>query len=384
MKLEILGKFYDNQSLSIINRNLLIQLDEKNNIDFFITPIDVYDPIHKINKETIRLIKKYADKEKEEPDIQLRHTYPPIWRWPISKKTKVVYIQPWEWCRIPFEWQYKWETFADAVITPSQWTANTYSEGGLEPDKLIVIPNGFDDSVFNLEKEESQFYDSSKFTFVFVGCGQYRKGVDLLINAWKDAFVKADNVQLFIKDSPAIYGQNTIFHQIMRLQYYEDCGTIIYNEDSLSDKEMANIYKNAFAIVHPYRGEGFGMHIQEAFACGAIPVIPKGGPTDEFIPDHCSLKLSTIRKTIDLMDPAIFAGKTGDSMSLMSTHSFIEEPDQNGLNEALKVLYNHHDKNVLKSKIIENENSNTWKNVTDAYINVLKEIVKNGKKPARL
>ena len=69
----------------------------------------------------------------------------------------------------------------------------------------------------------------SKYTFVYVGCGQFRKGIDLLINAWKDAFVKADNVQLFIKDSPAVYGQNTIFHQIMRLQYYEDCGNIIFS-----------------------------------------------------------------------------------------------------------------------------------------------------------
>tara|TARA_A100000164_G_scaffold382012_1_gene437334 strand:- start:4565 stop:5716 length:1152 start_codon:yes stop_codon:yes gene_type:complete len=383
MKLEILGKFYDNQSLSIINRNLLVEFD-KNNIDFFITPVDVFEPEFKVDKEIVRLIKTYSEKEKEEPDIQIRHSYPPIWRWPLSNKTKIVYIQPWEWGRVPFEWQYKWETFADAVITPSQWTANIYSEGGLAPDKLIVVPNGYDDSLFNLEDEESKFYDSSKYTFVYVGCGQFRKGVDLLINAWKDAFVKADNVQLFIKDSPAVYGQNTIFHQIMRLQYYDDCGTIIYNDDSLSDKEMANIYKNAFAIAHPYRGEGFGMHVQEAFACGAIPIIPKGGPTDEFVPDHCSLKLNTIRQGIDLTNPEVFAAKPGDSLTLMSTHAWIEEPDQNALKEGLRVLYNHHDKQLLQDKVYKNDNQNTWENIGQAYINVLEEIASNGKKPARL
>ena len=36
MKLEIIGKFYDNQSLSIINRNLLIEMDKKE-IDVIIT-----------------------------------------------------------------------------------------------------------------------------------------------------------------------------------------------------------------------------------------------------------------------------------------------------------------------------------------------------------
>ena len=27
---------------------------------------------------------------------------------------------------------------------------------------------------------------------------------------------------------------------------------------------MASIYKNSKAVVHPYRAEGFGMHVQEA------------------------------------------------------------------------------------------------------------------------
>ena len=383
MKLEILGKFYDNHSLALINRNLLVHFD-KLKVDVFITPTDGYDPIYKLDKNIIKLIKKYEIKEKKEPDLQLRHTYPPIWRWPISDKTKIVYIQPWEWCRVPFEWQYKWETFADAVITPSQWTANIYSEGGLSPSKLIVIPNVYDDLIYNLKKEKSHFYDSSKFTFVYVGCGQFRKGADLLINAWKDAFVRADNTQLFIKDNSRVYGQNTIFHQIMRLQYYTDCANIIYNDDSLSDKDMANIYKNAFSIVHPYRGEGFGMHIQEAAACGAIPIITKNGPTDEFIPDGISMKINSVKNPTDLMSNEVFAGKSGDSLTLMNTHGWVLEPDINELKKNLQILYNHHEKKTLINKVKDYKNENTWKNISKSYINILKEITSNGKKPARL
>ena len=26
-----------------------------------------------------------------EADIQIRHTYPPIWRWPVHKKTKIIF-----------------------------------------------------------------------------------------------------------------------------------------------------------------------------------------------------------------------------------------------------------------------------------------------------
>ena len=150
MKLEIIGKFYDNQSLSIINRNLLLEMDKKE-IDVFITPIDSFDPKYNLDKEIVRIIKKYETAEKNEPDVQLRHSYPPIWQWPVSDKTKVVYIQPWEWCRVPFEWQYKWETFADAIITPSAWTADVYAKGGINPKKLTDVPNGYNPEIFNKE-----------------------------------------------------------------------------------------------------------------------------------------------------------------------------------------------------------------------------------------
>ena len=69
MKLEIIGKFYDNQSLSIINRNLLLEMDKKE-IDVFITPIDSFDPKYNLDKEIVRIIKKYETAEKNEPDVQ--------------------------------------------------------------------------------------------------------------------------------------------------------------------------------------------------------------------------------------------------------------------------------------------------------------------------
>ena len=44
-------------------------------------------------------------------------------------------------------------------------------------------------------------------------------------------------------------------------------------------------YKASKVVVHPYRAEGFGMHVQEATACGCLPLIPANGPTDDFIPE---------------------------------------------------------------------------------------------------
>ncbi len=126
MKVEIVGKFFDNHSLSIINRYIAIELDklsETNEVEVCITPIDKLDPSFKVDK---KFLKKLTELSKDrnpdkKVDIQIRHTYPPMWVWPNNPETKVIYIQPWEFSRVPFEWQYKFETFADHVIVPSTW-----------------------------------------------------------------------------------------------------------------------------------------------------------------------------------------------------------------------------------------------------------------------
>ena len=134
-QVEIIGKFYDNHSLAIINREIAIRLSDKEkypDIKLAITPMDQYDSKHKVKKDSLKILKELEANEVE-ADIQIRHTYPPMWRWPALDKTKVVYIQPWEYTKIPFEWQYKFEQFADYLITPSQWSMNNFLDSGLSP-----------------------------------------------------------------------------------------------------------------------------------------------------------------------------------------------------------------------------------------------------------
>ena len=40
-----------------------------------------------------------------------------------------------------------WENFADGVLTPSLWTGDKYLEGGLDPDRLFIVPNGYDPEI---------------------------------------------------------------------------------------------------------------------------------------------------------------------------------------------------------------------------------------------
>lgn len=375
MIIEIIGKFYDNQSLTIINRELAIGLAHSN--DVYVTPLDSLNPSAKVNKNKIKKIMELESKEWTDetiPDIQIRHSYPPIWRWPVHKKTKVVYIQPWEWQKVPFEWQYKWEQFADALIVPSAWEAENILNGGLNPEKLHVVPNGYDPEIFNKkDKAPVAGIDPTKFNFIFVGCPQWRKGLDIVLNAWSKTFVSADNARLIIKDTPQVYGNNNILNEIVKLQYNTSCAGILYLDDNFSQEEMAAIYKNSKAVVHPYRAEGFGMHVQEAVASGCVPIISNKGPTDEFIPS-VGLDLDMREQNININATEVFALKPGDATTMMSTHTTVQEPTVDSVANAMRSLYAHHHKDQFFDKVNNFNLENSWENVIVRYNEVLTKI----------
>ena len=58
MIIDFVGKFYDNHSLSIINRNLIVKLAETHpDWEISITPLDSYDPEYKLDKNIVKQLK---------------------------------------------------------------------------------------------------------------------------------------------------------------------------------------------------------------------------------------------------------------------------------------------------------------------------------------
>lgn len=361
MLIEYVGKFYDNHSLSIVNRNLALELSKHAKV--IISPIDSFKPEAKVSKDMLASLEalKATKEDIKAPNIQIRHTYPPIWRWPASNDTKVVYIQPWEFSKVPFEWQYKFETFADSLITFTRWTAAVFHEGGINPERLFALPIGYNPDIFYVDRNAKK---RDRYTFLFVGCDQYRKGFDILLQAWANTFKSTDNVELIVKDTPQVYGKTNLQKQLIDLQYKNDLGKITYIDDSYSEEQMADLYRSVHVIVHPYRGEGFGMPIQEAIACGTIPLVTDRGCTDEFVEDY---KIKSSQKLVDINN--IFAGKPGDSFNLMGSHTWIIEPDIQDLMQKMRMLYD-----ARKTAIPRNNKIKTWETVGNQYYEALKAI----------
>jgi glycosyltransferase involved in cell wall biosynthesis len=358
INVELIGKVFDNHSLSIVNRNIALQLKDKVNLS--ISALDTYSSDHKLSKIDAQTISSLVNKPLDSVDVQIRHTYPPMWRWPVGNNTKIVFIQPWEYMAVPFEWQYKFETFADLLITPSEWTREVYLNSGINPQRVVSIPNGYNPDIFNKPNTK----DNTKITVLYVGCHQFRKGLDILLSVWSQITKQGTPVQLIIKDTPQVYGASNTQEDIVKLQYKTKCADIIYDDSVRSEEEMAALYKQAHVLVHPYRGEGFGMHVQEAMACGCVPIVTFGGPTDEFVKDF---KIASSKRIVNMYE--IFGLKAEDAMTQMGGHKWVLEPDANDLAKQLHYVINN-----LKTISVDTSLLNTWTEVGNKYYEVVTKI----------
>lgn len=384
MNIRIVSKIYDNHSLSIVSRKLALEFIRSKLANISIIALDKFNPDAKVSKDELKELKDYINKPMNKVDVEIRHSYPPILTWPEDPATKVVYIQPWEYNRMPLEWKNTFQDFADLVVVPSTWVANVYATSGINPNKIKVVPNGYDPNIFNKEDATTDLLDPSKFIFTFVGNAQHRKGVDVLLQAWHRAFVKADNAVLFIKDSPQIYGYTSLLENIIQMQYKTGCGKIIYNSDNLSELDMAALYKNTDVIVHPYRGEGFGMHLQEAMACGAFPLVTGAGAANDFIDGTCGMLLNARVQVVDANDPRFFIGKSGDSYTLQGMNFWVPDPDPEDLMHKLKFLYFHHERQKILDTVNTASKLTTWEVAAKKLQEELLTLVKSKKIPQRL
>jgi glycosyltransferase involved in cell wall biosynthesis len=137
---------------------------------------------------------------------------------------------------------------------------------------------------------------------------------------------------------------------------------------------MAELYRSCDILVHPYRGEGFGMHIQEAMACGCIPIVTSGGPTDEFVIDY---KIASSRKTINMH--SIFGLKPEDATTLMGSHKWMLEPDANSLATVLNEVINK-----INTIQVNTDKVNTWDTVANKYYDAIHYVLNNFDTPKRL
>lgn len=169
---------------------------------------------------------------------------------------------------IPKDWVEMANT-CEEVWVPTSFNESTFADSGVKRP-IYRIPLGVDTDYFN--PGIKPYRKLPGFVFLSLFDWGERKAPEILLKAFNDEFSASDDACLVIactNTDPAV----SIKQAIDRLGLRRNRARIVlWINPQLEGYQMGTLYRSADVFVLPTKGEGFGLPILEAMACG-LPVI---------------------------------------------------------------------------------------------------------------
>ncbi len=375
------GSYFVHHSLALVNRELNLALLEnerfRNHFDLGIAPYEpnTFDP-----KEVARfapLVERYGVLPKD-PQLTIRHRWPPEFSAPETGQQ--VLFQHWEFGSIPIAWVKAIQESVPEVWVSTNWVKQCFVQSGVPEERVSVIPLGINPNLFNPGLTP---YDFSKnpltrhikpdtYTFLFVGGTIPRKGIDVLLDAYDRGFTARDNVTLIIKDfgTTSFYANQGMSAVVRGMQAKPGGANIVYLTEEMSEAEIASLYAACDCLVHPYRGEGYGLPIAEAMACGKPTILTQYGSALDFATPENSYQIPA--RIQHLADKRV-----GDMETV--SYPFWAEPDRPMLTELMHhVVANRAEAQEKGHRAADDMlNKHTWAHAANAVTDRAIHLIEN-------
>ncbi|MEM5787788.1 MAG: tetratricopeptide repeat protein, partial [Syntrophobacteraceae bacterium] len=327
-------------SLAFVNRELCLRLIDSGH-EVSIVPFEKNDAEIAADPRFKKIVERTRKPLSGKADVHVRHQWPPNFNPPPEGHW--VIIQPWEFGSLPKAWVHPMSTLVDEIWVPSAFVRESFIGSGIPADRVFVIPNGVDTRIFNPAAPPIRLNTKKRFKFLFVGGTIARKGIDILLDVYTGTFSDKDDVCLVIKDMGAktFYRDRTAQDLIRERQSLPGAPEIEYIDHMLSDKDMAGLYTACDCLVHPYKGEGFGLPIAESMACERPVIITGYGAALDFCSEESAYLLSS--------RIVLFPEKRLDNFETVS-FPWLAEPNREHLRKIMKHICEHPSELKLKGK----------------------------------
>lgn len=216
-----------------------------------------------VNRNLHPYLRRYGLVHPVAPELVFSH--------PGAKPLDCLYTV-WETTQLPEPWLALKDAYK-MVLTPSRWGVEVLRNAGF--NRVHYAPLGVESDVFQPWGPSMRLSDGK--TFLWFASNQYRKGLDVMVAAWRSFHHIWPTAKLILMGTGILKAMpspdSTRIWKNFRIAEYFSEGIAVYESVAGMDEEfLATLYRSVDFTVCSSRSEGFGFGIAESMACGT-PVI---------------------------------------------------------------------------------------------------------------
>jgi glycosyltransferase involved in cell wall biosynthesis len=202
----------------------------------------------------------------------------------------------------------------DEVWVPSEFNRETFSRSGVKREKLRVVPYSVDIQYFQPITERYSIPRLKKFSFLYVSFWDWRKGFDLLLEAYLQEFTDRDDVSLLIRTNdpdPKAPKSAQELRQILLSSIDPSVALTRKNlphfeilTEPLSQDDLRRLYNTCDLYISTDRANGWGMPCMEVMAMGKPAATINWSGSTQFMNGTNSLLIEPTGRLISI-DPRL-------------------------------------------------------------------------------
>ena len=250
----------------------------------------------------------------------------------------------------------------DQFWCPSEWQRQCIINQGYSEDKVFVVPEAVDGTIFNPKYFNYNLdnYKDFRFKFILFGRWEYRKATTEIIHTFLKTFDKNEPVDLILAVDNADYSNDGMKTTEERLEHYKLKDDRLKILNFVKREDYINYLRNGHVYLSCSRSEGWNLPLIEAMSCGTPSIY-----------SNCSAQL-------EFAEGKGHPVKIVDEKEIPNGIGNYYEPDFDDLSKVMRNVYinywKYKEKAVKDSEIIRTQFS--WENSANKALEIINNIKK--------